>query len=147
VSAPVCRPSDAEHATLLARAGAVVNMKVLLGIGGSEDSMRALDVTVARAREVGDDLTVAVLDNPAADRSVEAVEARVRDRLADAGLDAEVRVLEGDPGSRLVEVAEAEGFDRIVLGGGETSPLGKVTIGSIAEFVVLNSPTTVTLVR
>jgi nucleotide-binding universal stress UspA family protein len=122
-------------------------MKVLLGIGGSEDSVRALDVTVARAREAGDDLTVAVLDNPAADRWVEAVEAGVRDRLADAGLDAEVRVLEGDPGSRLVEVAEAEGFDRIVLGGGETSPLGKVTIGSIAEFVVLNSPTTVTLVR
>jgi nucleotide-binding universal stress UspA family protein len=87
------------------------------------------------------------VDTPAAERWAAAVAARVRDRVPDAGRDAEVRVLEGDPGSRLVEVAEAEGFDRIVLGGGETSPLGKVTIGSIAEFVVLNSPTTVTLVR
>jgi nucleotide-binding universal stress UspA family protein len=44
-------------------------------------------------------------------------------------------------------VAEREGFDRVVLGGGETSPLGKVTLGEIAEFVVLNANVSVTLVR
>jgi len=47
----------------------------------------------------------------------------------------------------LVEVAEREGFDRIVLGGGETSPLGKVKLGSIAEFVILNAGVSVTLIR
>jgi len=122
-------------------------MRLLLGVGGSGDSLTALDRTVERVRETGDELVVAVLDNPESGRSVEAVEKRVRERLREAGIDAEVRVLEGDPGSRLVEVADGGGFDRIVLGGGETSPLGKVTIGSIGEFVVLNSHTSVTLIR
>ena len=59
----------------------------------------------------------------------------------------EVRHLSGDPGSQLVDVAEREGFDQIVLGGGQRSPMGKIKLGHIAEFVLLNSPVTVTLVR
>lgn len=122
-------------------------MKVLLGIGGSEDAFRALERVLERTAETGDDLTIAVLDNPASSPSVAAVEERVRDRLAATDVSATVRVLEGDPGGRLVEVADAEGFDRIVLGGGRSSPLGKVTLGSVAEFVLLNSQTSVTLIR
>jgi len=122
-------------------------MRVLLGIGGSDDSLLALDRAIERAGEAGDDLTVAVVENPSSNLSVDEVERRVRERLAVSDLDASVRVLEGDPGSRLVEVADEEGFDRIALGGGETSPLGKIKVGSIAEFVVLNSHTTVTLIR
>lgn len=122
-------------------------MKVLLGVGGSDDSFRALEETVARARATGDDLTVAVLENPDSAPAVEEVRERVEATLADAGFPAEVRTLSGHPGSRLLEVAEGEEFDRIVLGGGETSPLGKVEVGAIAEFVLLNARTSVTLVR
>jgi nucleotide-binding universal stress UspA family protein len=122
-------------------------MKVLLGTGGSADSFRALERAVERAREAGDDLTIAVLDNPESPTPVDEVEREVRERLEAAGFDATVRRLEGDPGSRLVDVAEREGFDRIVLGGGETSPLGKIKVGHIAEFVVLNASVSVTLVR
>lgn len=122
-------------------------MRLLLGVGGSGDSLAALERTVARAREADDDLTVAVLENPDAEPDPSAVEARVREVLAETGFEAPVRRLEGHPGSRLVEVAESEGFDRIVLGGGETSPLGKVQIGSVAEFVLLNANVSVTLVR
>jgi nucleotide-binding universal stress UspA family protein len=122
-------------------------MNVLLGVGGSDDGLTALDRTIARTVEAGDELTVAVVENPAAELSLEAVRDAVEERLAEAGLDAPVVVLEGHAGSRLVELAEREGFDRIVLGGGETSPLGKVSLGSIAEFVVLNATVSVTLVR
>ncbi|WP_255151695.1 universal stress protein [Halorarius halobius] len=122
-------------------------MKLLLGIGGSEDSFRALEKTIERALEAGDDLSVAVLENPDSEPTPEEVADRARDALADAGLDADVRIVEGHPGSGLVEIAESEGYDRIVLGGGETSPLGKVQLGSIAEFVLLNAHTSVTLVR
>lgn len=122
-------------------------MHVLLGIGGSEDSIRALDRTIERSLEAGDELLVAVLDNPDSEPSQSAVAERARERLAEAGLDAEVRTLEGSPGSALVDLAEAEGFDRIALGGGETSPLGKIQLGSIAEFVLLNASVSVTLVR
>lgn len=122
-------------------------MRTLVGIGGSDDSLRALTVALDRAAEAGDEVTVAVVENPDSDLSVEEVERRVDEDLAGRELDAEIRVLRGNPGSRLVEVADGEGFDRIVLGGGETSPLGKISIGSIAEFVLLNANTSVTLIR
>jgi nucleotide-binding universal stress UspA family protein len=122
-------------------------MKVLLGVGGSEDSFQALERTVARAMEAGDELTVAVVENPDSKPASEEVQDRVDEVLAAADLEADVRVLGGHPGSQLLELAERERFDRIVLGGGETSPLGKVQLGSIAEFVLLNARTTVTLVR
>jgi nucleotide-binding universal stress UspA family protein len=122
-------------------------MKVLLGVGGSDDSIPALEKTVSRAAEADDDLTVAIVENPASERTPEEIEAMVEDVLDDAGVEAAIRHLEGDPGSRIVEVAESEGFDKIVLGGGERSPMGKIQIGGIAEFVLLNSHVTVSLVR
>lgn len=122
-------------------------MKTLLGIGGSEDSLAALEKTVTRAADAGDDLTIALIDNPAADIERDEVEARVRELLDEADVDAEIRHVDGDPGSWLVAIAEEEGFDQIALGGGETSPMGKIKIGGIAEFVLLNSHVTVTLVR
>lgn len=131
----------------MTRGGHPPDMRVLLGIGGSEDSFRALERTVERAVEAGDDLTVAVVENPDSEPDVEAVRDRVEAVLREADLEAEVLTLEGHAGSRLVELAEGEGFDRLVLGGGETSPLGKVSLGEIAEFVILNATVTVTLVR
>ncbi|MFB6236745.1 MAG: universal stress protein [Halopenitus sp.] len=122
-------------------------MKLLLGIGGTDDSLAALDQTVERAVAAGDDLTVAVLENPDSPRTPEELVEHVEERLAEAALDASIRRVEGDPGSRLVELAESEDFDGIVLGGGERSPMGKINLGSIAEFVILNATTSVTLVR
>ncbi|MGQ3328268.1 MULTISPECIES: universal stress protein [Halorubrum] len=122
-------------------------MKVLCGIGGSDDSFRALDRTVERAAVADDDLTVAVVENPDSSVEPDEIVQRAESAIEEAGLDADVRLIEGDPGSRIVEIAEAEGFEEIVLGGGHTSPMGKITIGSIAEFVLLNAKTSVTLVR
>lgn len=122
-------------------------MKVLLGIGGSEDSIRALERTVERARSAGDDLTVLAVENPDSEATPEEIERRAREILDETGIEAGVRSVEGDPGSRIVDVAESEGFEQIVLGGGQTSPMGKIKIGQIAEFVLLNSHVTVKLVR
>lgn len=122
-------------------------MRLLLGIGGRDDSLRALDAAVERAVEADDDLTVAVVDDPESDREADALVDRARARLDDAGLDAEIRRAEGHPGSELVEMAEHGDFDRIVIGGGESSPMGKIRLGEVAEFVLLNSRVTVTLVR
>ena len=122
-------------------------MNVLLGIGGSDDSLRALEKTVDRAKTAGDDLTVAILENPESDREPEDIDERVHETLDEAEFSAEVRHVSGDPGSELVDLAEREGFDQLVLGGGQRSPMGKIKLGHIAEFVLLNSPVTVTLVR
>ena len=122
-------------------------MKVLLGVGGSPDSLSALSRIVDRAAAVGDELTVAIVENPAADVSRADLAARVRRELEKAEVDATIRTISGDPGSRLVEIAESEGFDVIAIGGGEQTPMGKISVGSIAEFVVLNSRVSVFLVR
>ena len=122
-------------------------MKVLLGIGGSEDSIRALKKTVDRAESAGDDLTIGILQNPNADRTPDEIESQVREYLSDHAVDATIRHIEGDPGSSLVDIAESEDYEKIVIGGGQRSPMGKIQLGQIAEFVLLNSHTTVTLVR
>lgn len=122
-------------------------MKVLLGIGGSEDSLRALEQTVERALEADDELTVAVVENPNATMTVDEVVERAHEVLNRADLEATVRTVSGDAGSQLVEIAEAEHFDQLVLGGGETSPLGKIQLGPITEYVVLNAGITVKLIR
>jgi nucleotide-binding universal stress UspA family protein len=122
-------------------------MQVLLGVGGTPLSYRALDETIERAREAGDDLTVAVFASDAAEAARDEVEQRVRETLAETDVPSTVRHVEGDPGSDLVTIANQESFDRIVLGSGERSPLGKIQLGSVAEFVLLNAQTSVTLVR
>lgn len=122
-------------------------MHVLLGVGGSDLSYLALEKTIERAMEAGDDLTVAIFASEEVDEDPEGVEAAVRERLEDAEFAAEVRHIEGDPGSQLVDLADREGFDSIVLGSGKRSTLGKIQLGSVAEFVLLNAHTPVTLVR
>ena len=136
-------------------------MKVLLGIGGSEDSYTALAEVVGRTRETGDDLTVAIVENPASEATPAEIETRVRETVAEAGLalsepdeadegseeSITLRRVSGEPGPRLVEIAEREEFDRLVLGGGTRSPMGKLTLGQVAEYVLLNARVTVTLVR
>jgi nucleotide-binding universal stress UspA family protein len=119
-------------------------MHVLFGLGPDESVVETLDVVLDRIAETGDDLTVAVFGDPG-DR--EALAAHAHERLAESDVPAEVREVTDDPGSRLVELAATEGFDRIVLPGGERSPLGKIQIHSVAEFVLLNATTTVTLIR
>jgi len=123
-------------------------MDILLGVGGSELSYQALEETIDRARDAGDDLTVAVFHNEEIHADIDEITQRVEETLDETGFEADVRRLEeGSPGSELISMAENEGFDRIVLGGGERSTLGKIQLGSIVEFVLLNAQTPVTLIR
>jgi nucleotide-binding universal stress UspA family protein len=122
-------------------------MKVLLGIDGTEDSLQALPRMVDRAADAGDNLTIAILDHPGNDRNPHELYRRVSEELTDSPIDAPIRRVSGDPGSRLVEIAETEEFDVIALGGGHRSPMGKITLGGVTEFVILNASVSVMLVR
>lgn len=121
-------------------------MHVLVGVEGSEESRRALESTVERAVEAGDELTVAVFAQ--GDQSFAAVEETVRERLADAQVAWSIeRVEDEHPASSLVELAEAGPYDQLAIGGGQESPMGKIELGSITEFVLLNTQLTVRLER
>jgi len=123
-------------------------MDILLGVGGSELSYQALEETLDRVQQTGDTLTVAIFDNEEISEEMETIRQRVEATLQETDFEAEIRELDGrSPGSALVSLAEEEGFDRIVLGGGERSTLGKIQLGSIVEFVLLNAQTPVTLIR
>lgn len=123
-------------------------MDILLGVGGSELSYHALEETIDRAEETGDSLTVAIFENEEISADLTEIREDVEATLGEAGFEASIRVLEDEsPGSALISLAENEGFDRIVLGGGERSTLGKIQLGSIVEFVLLNAQTPVTLIR
>jgi len=122
-------------------------MEILLGVGGSEHSRRALEETIERVQETGDELTVAIFSSEEVETTLTDIEADIRDTLEEVDVEAEVRRIRGHPGGELVQLADEEGFDRLVIGGGTRSPLGKVQLGSIAEFVVLNAETPVTLIR
>jgi len=122
-------------------------MRVLLGIDGTEDSLRALPRTVERTAEAGDELTVAILDSPESEADPEELYRQVREEIAESAIEAPIRRVSGDPGSRLVEIAETEDFDAIALGGGHRTPMGKITLGGVTEFVVLNATVSVILVR
>ena len=120
-------------------------MRVLIGIEDSDRGMQALEAAAERAREAGDEITVAVYT--VTEESLEETAGAVRDRIKTLGIDADIRRIESEPGSRLVELAEREEYDQIVLSGGQRSPLGKINLDSVHEFVLLNAQTTVTLVR
>jgi nucleotide-binding universal stress UspA family protein len=120
-------------------------MRVLAGTDGSNRGLGALEEAVRRAEAAGDDLTAAVYAHQ--DESLSDAEAAVRDRLATLGVDVPVEVIDGDPGSRLVELAEREDYDQIVLPGGQVSPLGKINLTGVHEFVLLNARASVTLIR
>ncbi|ELY68173.1 universal stress protein [Natrinema versiforme] len=123
-------------------------MNVLLGLGGSDESVKTLRRTIDRTREVGDDLTIAVLDKPESKRSQDEMYQQALDALDEGDItDVAVEKLEGDPGSALVNYAEQGEYDQLVIGGGTLSPMGKIQLGPITEFVLLNAPTTVKLVR
>ena len=123
-------------------------MDILLGVGGSELSYQALEETLDRVQDTGDDLTVAIFNNEEISEEIPTIRQRVEATLQEAGFEADIRELEGDsPGSAIISLAENEDYDRIVLGGGERSTLGKIQLGSIVEFVLLNAQTPVTLIR
>ncbi len=122
-------------------------MRVLVGIEGSDESAIVLENAVSRAREAGDDLTIAIFAKPDTDQDLDAIETDVRETIDASEVSAAIERLENDPASELVAMAERGGYDQLVIGGGRDTPLGKRYLGRISEFVLLNADITVRVER
>jgi len=121
-------------------------MNVLVGFAGTGESELALENALARAAAAGDEVTVAVFSH--GDRSLDDVEALALATLEESGVETEIVRIDADhPASRLVELAEDGAYEQLVIGGGERSPMGKIELGSITEYVLLNARVTVRLER
>lgn len=109
--------------------------------------MQALEDVCRRVRTTDDDLTVAVFESDRVETTLDDVTSRVERRLSNNGVTASVRQLTAHPGSQLVQMADGEGFDRLLVGVESRSPMGKIRLDSVTEFVIMNAETSVTLVR
>lgn len=122
-------------------------MRLLLGISGDDRSLETLDWAIERVTATGDDLTVALVDRSETDADRESVAETVRERLEMAGVSPDVRLLEGDAGGALVALAERGAYDQLAIPGRGRSPMGKIDLDRLEEYVLLNCTTTVTIVR
>jgi len=122
-------------------------MNVLLGHDGSEGAWKAFRQTLTRAEVADDDVSIAIYDDTAVKATPEEIEQETRSELEEYDVDTQIRHIDGHVAGTLVEIVDGEDFDRLVIAGGSRSTLGKIQLGNIAEFVVLNSETPVTLVR
>ncbi|UPM41856.1 universal stress protein [Halocatena salina] len=121
-------------------------MKLLVGIDRSNRTKAVLETAIERATAMGDEITVAVVETDNGPPT-DLLEQEVREFFSERSVDVSIRSLTGHAGSQLVELAEREEFDRVIIDGGRRSPLGKIQLADIAEFVLLNATMTVTLVR
>jgi nucleotide-binding universal stress UspA family protein len=121
-------------------------MNVLLGFTDTEQSRLALEQTLERAAAAGDTVTVAVFTTGTV--PLDEVETTARSRLDQSDVETDLVTIDtAHPASRLVELAETGGYEQLVIGGGEASPMGKIELGSITEYVLLNAQVTVRLER
>lgn len=122
-------------------------MRLLLGISGDDRSLEVLDWAIERAAAAGDDLTVALVERTGTDADRESTAETVRERLRAADLEPDVRILDGDAGGALVALSERGAYDQLAIPGKGKSPMGKIDLDRLEEYVLLNCTTTVTIVR
>ncbi|MFB6254973.1 MAG: universal stress protein, partial [Halobacteriaceae archaeon] len=120
---------------------------VLVGVGGSEDSYIAVKNAIHRAKQADDELTFAIFDHPDNDVEVATIRDFISNTLEEHDCDATIQEIEDNPASTLTQMAERGEYDQLTIGGGQKRPTGKLAVGEIAEFVILNANITVKLVR
>ena len=135
--------------------------KILIGLDGSDDSVKAADDAIAIAKLHGAKLiTVHVIPSSAtaptspefSKRSVEAAEAwfgNIKRKGAEAGVEVETKVLSSgySVGQIIVDQAEKENVDLIVVGTRGMTGFKKMLLGSVALEVVTYSDCSVMVVK
>lgn len=134
--------------------------RILVGVDGTDTSMRAAAYAAGLARRQGAKLVVLFVKtaSPTAVAAPEAVAAinQSQDQIADElrqqiaqnaprlGLDAELEVREGNPYGELLKLAEERRVDAIVVGA--SMQAGHRLVGSLASKLVRNAQWPVTVV-
>ncbi|MDP2479691.1 MAG: universal stress protein [Candidatus Palauibacterales bacterium] len=114
--------------------------------GADDDALAPLDWVLQRARRASDRIAV-LLVGAAPGAPAEALEERATRRLGSWPGIAHVRRLPGEPPREILRVLGHEPWDELVVSGGTRTPAGKIRPGSLAEYLLLNAPVTLTLVR
>ena len=138
--------------------------RVVVGVDGSENSIRALEWAAREARSTSAELVVVhawtvpvmtyntwlvpYIPGPDAKQALrESAKARVEEMLSQVdleGLGVDVRVVEGHPGHALV--TESQGALMVVVGHGGRRALAELVLGSTTQYVTRHAAVPVTVV-
>ena len=128
-------------------------MKILVGYDGSSPSQKALQLAEEHARVFGGEVDIITSMN---EKSSVEQEMKAEDDLEKAkaafnrkGIKCDTHLLiRGlSPGEDIVEFAKSNKVDEIVIGAKKRSRVGKLLLGSTAQYVILESPTPVVTIH
>jgi nucleotide-binding universal stress UspA family protein len=138
--------------------GAALPEHLVVGVDGSENSLRALDLAATVARRNGSAVTVAFVRHPpvfagsvAIDWSAifapieEEIAEAARERLA--GLRWRLLVTDGAPALELERIALEVGADLLVVGRSHGGPVHRLLSGSVGGHAATHAPVPVLVVR
>jgi nucleotide-binding universal stress UspA family protein len=130
-------------------------MKILVGYDGSSSAKEALNLAKAHAKAFGASVDVVTSmqkgtesereDIGQGERGLEWSKAIFSDDNISCATHLLIRGL--SPGEDLVEFAEEHNIDEIIVGVKRRSKVGKLLMGSTAQYVILNAPCPVTTVK
>jgi nucleotide-binding universal stress UspA family protein len=124
-------------------------MKILAGYDGSSEAKDALKLAQKHAKAFGAKIEVvkSVTRNHPLDHSLiqtaeEKLEWEIRNRFNGNNIKFETHLLvsSNSTGENLVRFAELENIDEIIMGARKRSKVGKLLLGSAAQYVVLHAP-------
>ena len=130
-------------------------MKILVGIDGSNTSMEALKLAIRTADAFRAELlavtskTTGTADENEEIRAAEKMLEEVKAEVENAGPKCATHLLirGNSAGEDLVEFAQSQSVDLMVVGVKRRSRVGKILMGSTAQFVILRSPCPVLTVK
>ena len=130
-------------------------MKIILGYDGSGCAREALEVAARHAGAHGAQVEIltSMVQGREGDRdSIRKAERDLeaaRERLEGQGIESKTHLLIRGmtPGEDLVQFAAEQGADLVVVGVKRRSRVGKLLLGSTAQYVILNAPCPVLTVR
>lgn len=122
-------------------------MKILVGFDSSNTAKAALEAAISHGKAYGAGIVVAGSMTEGKDSDLEAIQTAESDlkaakaQVEEAGLPCDTHLLiRGmSPGEDLVKFAEERGVELIVVGIRRRSKVGKLLMGSTAQYVILNA--------
>ena len=131
-------------------------MNILVGYDGSNEAKDALKLAQKHAKSFGGKIMVvkSVTRNHPLDHSLiqaaeEELEREVRNQLNGDKISYETRLVvsSNSTGKNIIWFAEIVEVDEIIIGARKRSKVGKLLLGSTAQYVILNAPCPVITIK
>lgn len=131
-------------------------MNIMVGYDGSNEARDALKLAQKHAKSFGGKIMAVKsvtrthpLDHSLIQVAEEELEREVRNQLNGGKASYETRLVVSSrsSGKNIVWFAELEEIDEIILGARKRSKVGKMLLGSTAQYVILNAPCPVITIK